>query len=99
MPSYKTYSEFRNDMKKYVNKQEAAIIYSISKSRIMELAQHAGAVYKVGNTALINVEVLDEFLERFKEPRIPLPKHFIDKDKILAKKHQKLVQNNENTPV
>ena len=32
-------------MKKYVNATEGAIIYGISKSRIMVLASEAGAVY------------------------------------------------------
>ena len=44
-------------MKKYVNATEGAIIYGISKSRIMVLASEAGAVYKVGNSALINTDM------------------------------------------
>jgi len=45
-------------MKKYVNATEGAIIYGISKSRIMVLASEAGAVYKVGNSALINTDAV-----------------------------------------
>ena len=52
--SYKFYSDTKDIMKKYVNATEGAIIYGISKSRIMVLASEAGAVYKVGNSALIN---------------------------------------------
>ena len=51
--SYKFYSDTKDIMKKYVNATEGAIIYGISKSRIMVLASEAGAVYKVGNSALI----------------------------------------------
>ena len=35
-------------MKKFVNAEEEAIIYGISKSRIIVIAREAGAVYKVG---------------------------------------------------
>ena len=38
-------------MKKFVNAEEGAIIYGISKSRIIVIAREAGAVYKVGNSA------------------------------------------------
>ena len=54
--SYKFYSDTKDIMKKYVNATEGAIIYGISKSRIMVLASEAGAVYKVGNSALINTD-------------------------------------------
>lgn len=43
--SYKFYSDTKDIMKKYVNATEGAIIYGISKSRIMVLASEAGAVY------------------------------------------------------
>lgn len=52
--SYKCYSDTKQFMKKYVNAEEGAIIYGISKSRIIVIAREAGAVYKVGNSALIN---------------------------------------------
>ena len=51
--SYKFYSDTKDIMKKYVNATEGAIIYGISKSRIMVLASEAGAVYKVGNIFII----------------------------------------------
>ena len=73
--SYKTYSDTKDVMKKYVNATEGAIIYGIGKTRIMALANQAGAVYKIGNTALINVELFDEYLEQFREPARLLPKH------------------------
>lgn len=41
----------------------------------MTLAYEAGAVYKVGNSALINTDVFEEYLEKFREPARPLPKH------------------------
>lgn len=54
--SYKCYSDTKDFMKKYVNAEEGAVIYGISKSRIIVIARDAGAVYKVGNSALIILE-------------------------------------------
>lgn len=73
--SYKTYSETRDVMKKYVNAAEGSIIYSLGKTRFMALAREAGAVYKVGVSALVNVEAFDKYLEQFRENAKPLPKH------------------------
>lgn len=47
--------------------------------RIMVLASEAGAVYKVGNSALINTDIFEMYLEKFKEPTRPLPKHIWNK--------------------
>ena len=60
--SYKFYSDTKDIMKKYVNATEGAIIYGISKSRIMVLASEAGAVYKVGNSALINTDIFEMYI-------------------------------------
>jgi len=46
--SYKFYSDTKDIMKKYVNATEGAIIYGISKSRIMVLASEAGRRALVG---------------------------------------------------
>ena len=72
--SYKCYSDTRDFMKKYVNAEEGAIIYGISKSRIIVVAREAGAVYKVGNSALINTQLFEEYLEQFRETARELPK-------------------------
>lgn len=73
--SYKTYSDTKEAMKKFVNKEEGAIIYSISRNHLMTLAQDAGAVYRVGKSALINTQIFEEYLEQFREASRPLPKH------------------------
>ena len=77
--SYKCYSDTKDFMKKYVNAEEGAVIYGISKSRIIVIAREAGAVYKVGNSALINTELFEEYLEQFREPARSLPKHLWNK--------------------
>ncbi len=77
--SYKCYSDTKDVMKKYVNAAEASVIYSLGKTRIMALAKEANAVYKVGNSALINTEIFEAYLEKFREPSRPLPKHVYEK--------------------
>lgn len=77
--SYKCYSETKDVMKKYVNATEGSIIYGISKTHLMTLVNDAGALYKVGNTALINTEIFEMYLEKFREPVRPLPKHVWNK--------------------
>jgi hypothetical protein len=68
--SYKSYSQTKDVMKKY-----GSIIYSLGKTRFMALAKEAGAVYKVGASALVNTEEFEQYLEQFLEPAKPLPKH------------------------
>ena len=36
-------------------------------------------MYKVGNSALINTDIFEMYLEKFKEPTRPLPKHIWNK--------------------
>ena len=50
--SYKFYSDTKDIMKKYVNATEGAIIYGISKSRIMVLASEAGIIVTVDDGRL-----------------------------------------------
>lgn len=73
--SYKCYSETKDVMKKFVNATEGSIIYSLGKTRFMTLATEACAVYKVGNSALVNTELFEQFLDQYREPSRPLPKH------------------------
>lgn len=76
--SYKTYSETSKVMRKYVNATEGAIIYSISRNRLTELARKAGAIHKVGNSSLINTETFEKYLEQFHERAVPMPKHVFE---------------------
>ncbi|WP_235907051.1 DUF6462 family protein [Roseburia porci] len=67
--------------KKFVRIGEGSMTYSIGHHRFIEMARAAGAVYKIGtaqgNTILINLELLDEYMEQFREPptemKHPLP--------------------------
>ena len=76
--SYKIFSETKEVMKKYVNASEGAVIYSLGKTRFMEMAKKADAIYKVGNSALVNTELFEAYLERFHEDAKPLPKHIMN---------------------
>ena len=67
--------------RKFVRVGEGTLIYNIGRNRFIEMARAAGAVYKIGtaqgNTILINLELLDEYMEQFREPptemKHPLP--------------------------
>ena len=58
--------------KKFVRIGEGSITYSIGHHRFVEMARAAGAVYKIGDsqggTVLINLELFDEYMERFHIP-------------------------------
>lgn len=71
--------------RKYVRVGEGTLIYNIGRHRFIEMARAAGAVYKVGMSALINTEIFEEYLEQFRENPIPLPKHIVDKSRIEKK--------------
>lgn len=79
--SYKIYSDTKDFMKKYVNATEGSIIYSIGKTRFMTIAREASAIYKIGNSALVNTEIFEEYMEKFREIPVPLPKHIYKKER------------------
>ena len=41
----------------------------------MTYAEKAGAIYKVGNTALVNTEIFEKYLQQFKEDPKPMPSY------------------------
>lgn len=53
--------------KQFLKYQEAEIVYSMSHRKIMQLAQEAGAIYRMDSTVLINRHIFDEYLEQFRE--------------------------------
>ena len=52
--------------KKYVRYEEGAVLYSMGKNSFRQVAQDAHAVVRLKRIALVNVEVLDEYLESTK---------------------------------
>lgn len=51
--------------KRFVRYTEGAEIYSMSLSKFQQLAKDAKACYKVNQLVLVNLNILDEYLETF----------------------------------
>ena len=58
------------DKKKFVRYKEGAILYSMGEHTFQEVAKEAGAIYHVKRMVLINTELVDAYLERFRD-RLP----------------------------
>lgn len=52
--------------KKFLRMAEAAQFYSIGKHTMERLAKEAEAIYKYDGVVLVNVEIVDRYLETFK---------------------------------
>lgn len=57
--------------KRFVRYAEGAEMYSMSASKFMQLAKDAKAYYKVNQLVLVNLDIIDEYLETF---------HIVDED-------------------
>ncbi len=61
--------EARMFRRKFISYEQGEIIYSISHRKLRDLAEAAGAVYRFNDVnVLINKEILDDYLERFRQP-------------------------------
>ena len=63
------YKEMKVVAKKFVSQKEGAELYSMGVNTFRNLANDAGAVYKVGKLVLINTEVFEQYLETFRVGR------------------------------
>ena len=61
-----SYKEARERQKKFIRYKEGLELYSIGISKFQEIAKAAGAIYKINQLVLVNTEILDAYLERFK---------------------------------
>ena len=59
------FKEIRDRNKKFVRYKEGAVLYSMGMSKFQELAKEAKAIYKVNQMVLVNIEILDKYLEKF----------------------------------
>ncbi len=59
--------EMKKLWKKFLRYQEAEVVYSISHRKLIELADRAGALYRMGGTVLINRDIFDANLDNFHE--------------------------------
>lgn len=50
--------------KRYVSVKEGMALYSISRGAFMDLATEAGAVRKISKRVLVNVQVMNDYIEK-----------------------------------
>ena len=55
------------ERKKFVRYDEGAKIYSMGLHTFQDLAKEAGAIYRIKRVVLVNTDIIDEYLENFKE--------------------------------
>ena len=71
MPRRAEVPELENRMKyggkKFVRYEEGAKLYSMGLHTFQDLAKEAGAIYHVKRIVLVNTELIDEYLETFKD--------------------------------
>ena len=53
--------------RKYLRYKDAELFYSIQHKKLLELADRAGAIYRIDGYVLINRDIFDEYLEQFRE--------------------------------
>lgn len=56
----------KEDRRKFVRYAEGVKMYGMELSKFQELAKDAKACYKVGQMVLVNLEIIDEYLETFR---------------------------------
>lgn len=56
----------KTDKKRFVRYKEGAEMYSMSIGKFMQVAKDAKACYKINQLVLVNLDVLDEYLETFR---------------------------------
>lgn len=56
----------KTNNKRFVRYPEGAEMYSMSLSKFQQLAKDAKACYKVNQLVLVNLDILDEYLETFR---------------------------------
>ena len=54
--------------RKFYRYKEAEYVYSIEHKKLLELADKAGAIYRVDGFVLLNREIFETYLERFHQP-------------------------------
>ena len=56
-----------NGKKKFVKYEEGASMFSMGLHSFMELAKEAGAVYRIRRIVLVNTDIIEEYLENFRD--------------------------------
>ncbi len=55
----------RSLRRQFLKYKDAEIVYSLTHKKLLEMADEAGAIYRVDGTVLINRDIFDEYLEQF----------------------------------
>ena len=58
---------FTNGKKKFVKYEEGAAMFSMGIHSFMDLAKEAKAVYRIRRIVLVNTEIIEEYLENFRD--------------------------------
>jgi hypothetical protein len=57
----------KNGKKKFVRYEEGAAMFSFGLHTFEQLAKEAKAIYKVRKIVLVNTDIIEEYLENFRE--------------------------------
>ncbi len=60
-------NEVKKNGKKFVRYEEGARLYSVGLHTFQEIAKEAKAVYHLRRIVLVNTELVDEYLELFRD--------------------------------
>ena len=55
----------RSLRRQFLKYKDAEIVYSLTHRKLLEMADEAGAIYRMDGTVLINRDIFDEYLEQF----------------------------------
>lgn len=59
-------SKIANRPKRFVRYEEGAEFYSLGIGTFERLAKEAGALYKINRIVLVNLDIVDEYMENYK---------------------------------
>ena len=51
--------------RKYLKYKDAEVVYSLTHRKLLEMADEAGAIFRIDGTVLIDRDIFDEYLEQF----------------------------------
>lgn len=57
----------KTGQKKFVSYDEGKELYSVGLHMFQEIAKEAGAVYHIKRRVLVNTEIIDQYLENFRD--------------------------------
>jgi hypothetical protein len=55
-------------VQRFLSMEEAKVRYALGETTLRKLAKDCGAVYKIGKSMRIRLDVMDSYMETFLEP-------------------------------